>query len=92
MNWIATLQGGQPLNIGCKSGTTSGLGCNAIRTGNPQLGIKTKTAGGYHGPFWIGNPAAFNQPCQLGGTAANPVPIPNSPAGCVALTVSGAAI
>jgi hypothetical protein len=89
MNWIATLQGGQPLNIGCLSGTTSGLGCNAIRTGNPQLGVKIKTAGGYHGPFWIGNAAAFNQPCQLGGTPANPVPIPDSPAGCIPLTGAG---
>jgi len=89
MNWIATLQGGQPINFGCPTGTTSGLGCNTIRTGDPQLGIKIKTSGGYHGPFWIGNAGAFTQPCQLGGTVANPVPIPNSPAGCVALTGAG---
>jgi len=29
-NWIVTLQGGQPLNFGCHTGTTSGLGCNDV--------------------------------------------------------------
>jgi len=89
-NWIAVLQGGQPINFGCNTGTTSGTGCNSIRSGDPQLGVKIKTAGGYHGPFWIGNAAAITQPCQLGGTVANPVPIPNSPAGCIPLTGAGA--
>ena len=90
MNWIAVLQGGQPLNIGCISGTTSGLGCNAIRCGDAKLGIKKETpATGYTGPYWIGNAAAFTQPCQLGGTVANPVPNPGSPAGCVPVTGAG---
>ncbi len=29
-NWIVTLQGGQPLNFGCPTGTTSGTGCNDV--------------------------------------------------------------
>ncbi|MGA2048447.1 MAG: TonB-dependent receptor [Terracidiphilus sp.] len=87
-NWIVTLQGGQPLNFTCPTGPTSGTNCNDILLPgkSPQLGIKDTTLGGYHGPFWIGNPSAFSQPCQLGAGLA---PIPDSPAGCVPL--SGAA-
>ena len=91
-NWIVTLQGGQPINFNCPSGTVSGPSCNDILLSgkNPQLGIKVKTSGGYHGPFWVGNPAAFSQPCQLGGTPGNTVPIPESPAGCVPLNGAAA--
>jgi hypothetical protein len=32
------------------------------------------------------NPAAFNQPCVLGGTASAPTPIIDQPLGCVPLT------
>ena len=82
-NWIATLQGGQPLNMGCPTGTTSGTGCNDLRVAgqSQQLGIKSKTINGALRPFWLGNAAAFNQPCQLGPEG----PIPGSPAGCVPL-------
>jgi len=81
-NWIVTLQGGQPINFGCPTGTASGLGCDTILLPgqSPKLGVKIETLGGYHGPFWIGNPAAFSQPCQLGADLA---PIPDTPAGCV---------
>jgi hypothetical protein len=94
-NWIVTLQGGQPLNFGCPTGTTSGLGCNDVLLPgkNPQLGIKVTTQGGYHGPFWIGNPAAFSQPCQLGGTsltALSPITGPGAPLNCVPLSGSDA--
>ncbi len=67
-NWIVTLQGGQPLNFGCPTGTTSGTSCNDVLVPgqSPKLGVKITTLGGYHGPFWIGNPGAFSQPCQLG--------------------------
>jgi hypothetical protein len=66
-NWILTLQGGQPLGFACHTGTVSGPGCNDIMVPgqNPQLGIKVKSQGGVHDPFWIGNPAAFTQACPL---------------------------
>ncbi len=86
INWIVTLQGGQPLNIGCPTGTTSGTGCNAIKVAgqSQKLGIHTQNIGGTNLPVWLGNPAAFNQPCLLGPNG----PIPNSPTGCVPLTGS----
>ena len=86
VNWIATLQGGQPLNFGCNTGTTSGLGCNTIKVAgaSQQLGMKLKTLTGdpVPRPFWIGNSKAFNQPCQLGANG----PIQDSPPGCAMLT------
>lgn len=92
-NWIVTLQGGQPLNFGCPSGTTSGTSCNDVRVAgqNAKLGIKLKPVAGDSTPrpFWINNAAAFNQPCQLGGTPGNIAPIPDSPKGCI--PVNGAA-
>lgn len=90
VNWIATLQGGQPLNFGCPSGTTAGTNCNDLRVAgqSQQLGMKSKTVGSdpVQRPFWIGNAAAFNQPCKLGETG----PIPDSPTGCVPLQGSAA--
>ncbi len=85
-NWIVTLQGGQPLNFGCPTGTTSGTGCNDVRVpGQSQrTGMKSKVIDGTLKPFWLNNAAAFNQPCQLGATG----PIPDSPKGCLPLTGS----
>jgi hypothetical protein len=91
-NWILTLQGGQPINFGCHSGTTSGLGCNDILVPGASRGLSVKvdTRGGYHGPFW-GNAAALTQPCQLGGTDLTALtPIPDSAPNCVALTGAAA--
>jgi Carboxypeptidase regulatory-like domain len=90
-NWILPLQGGQPINFGCHTGTTSGLGCDDILVPgqSPKLGIKDTTLGGYHGPFWIGNPGAFTQPCQLGVVSGTIAPIAGSAPNCVPL--SGAA-
>jgi carboxypeptidase family protein len=81
VNWIATLQGGQPLSLGCPTGTTSGTSCNDIQVpGQSQkLGLHTDANGVLN---WFGNPKAFNQPCQLG---ADGNPIPDSPAGCALL-------
>ncbi len=92
VNWIATLQGGQPLNFGCPSGTTSGTSCNTVlvKGQSPGLGIKIKTIDGGKHPFWINNAAAFNQPCQLGGTPDAPVPIIDSPKGCIPVTGAAA--
>ncbi len=83
LNTIVVLQGGQPITIGCPTGTTSGTGCNAVRVPgqDPKLGITLTPAG----VRWFNNPAAFAQPCALGVNG----PIPNSPAGCVPRSGSG---
>ncbi len=84
-NFIVTLQNGQPLGFSCPTATTSGTGCNDILVPgqNQKLGIHKDANGQVN---WIGNPAAFQQPCQLGADG----PIPNSPAGCI--VAQGAAI
>ena len=89
LNWIATLQGGQPLTIGCPTGTTSGTNCNALPVpGQSQnLGLHIDSNGQLS---WFGNPAAFNQPCVLGGTPGSMVPKPGSPSGCLQLNGVGA--
>jgi len=81
--WIVTLQGGQPMTLACPSSTAAGLGCYDIRVKgqNPELGLHTDPT--THLLSWIGNPAAFVQPCVLG---AGGVPEPNTPTGCVPLT------
>ncbi len=80
-NWITTLEGGQPLNFGCIDGTAADLGCNDVLVAgqSPKLGLHKDSNGVLN---WIGNPAAFNQPCELGVS-------PPTPTGCEAL--SGAA-
>jgi hypothetical protein len=90
VNAITTLEGGQPLTINCPDGTAAGSGCYALNVpGQSQkLGLHIDANGGLS---WFGNPAAFTQPCQLGGTVVggtvtNLAPIPNSPIGCVPLT------
>ncbi len=85
INWIATLQGGQPLSLSCPTATTSGTSCNDVLVpGQKQkLGLHTDSLGNLS---WFGNPAAYQQPCQLG---AEGNPISGSPSGCVPLTGSG---
>jgi hypothetical protein len=83
--WSSTLQGGQPISIGCPSGTASNLGCGALYTGQPlDLGLHNDSNGLLS---WFGNPAAFVQPCILGPGG---VPEAGKPAGCVALTAAAA--
>jgi hypothetical protein len=89
INWITTLQGGQPLNFGCPTGTTAGTSCNVVKTGDAQLGIKSKTIDGGPRPFWINNAKAFNQPCKLSDASGVIAPDPTSIAGC--LPLNGAA-
>jgi hypothetical protein len=81
VNWIATLQGGQPITLNCPSGTTSGTSCFDIPVpGQSQkLGLHTDSNGVLS---WFGNPKAFNQPCQLG---ADGNPVPDTPTGCAPL-------
>ena len=56
MNWILTLQNGQPGTVPCSYATTSGFGCYAVRVPGSNL---------YAGPHdvnqWM-NPAAFTSP------------------------------
>jgi hypothetical protein len=82
-NWIASLQGGQPLSLGCPTGTTSGTGCNDVRVAgqSPKLGIYKDSQGRVN---WIGNAKAFQQPCELGPSGT----ILNSPDGCIPYTGS----
>jgi hypothetical protein len=86
MNWIVTAQGGPPLDFGCPTGTSSGLGCRTVLVSgqSQQRGIKTKTIDGAPRPFWLNNSAAFNQPCQLGWDGKDPntvAPTAGSPSG-----------
>ncbi len=78
VNWILTLQDGQPISLSCPSGTAVGLGCGVFYTGQPlKLGLHTDANGKLS---WFGNPNAFTQPCVLD---ANGNPIQNNPTGCV---------
>jgi Carboxypeptidase regulatory-like domain len=67
--WSTTIQGGQPLNIGCNISTVSAdLGCDALLTGDP-----------YSGPHNVDqflNPAAFSNPTPataIGQTDLSPL-------------------
>jgi hypothetical protein len=94
VNWIVTLQGGQPLGFTCPTGTTSGTNCNVIKVAgqSPQLGIKLRIPAGDNvpRPFWVNNPAAFNQACQLGGVPGATFPILDTPSGCIPANGSAA--
>ncbi|WP_433973244.1 carboxypeptidase regulatory-like domain-containing protein [Tunturiibacter lichenicola] len=85
VNWIVTLQGGQPITLSCPTGTTSGTNCFDLKVpGQSQkLGLHTDSNGKLN---WFGNPAAFQQPCLLGPGG----PIIGTPTGCTPLT--GAAL
>jgi hypothetical protein len=82
VNWIVTLQDGQPITLACPSATASGLACGDLRVpGQPlDLGLHTDSNGLLS---WYGNPKAFTQPCVLGPGGA---PQPGTPTGCTPLT------
>ena len=79
--WIVTIQGGQPITLGCPTGTTAGTGCDDLTVpGESQkLGIHIDAN---HLPNYFGNAAAFQQPCELGASG----PIEGTPTGCIPLT------
>jgi Carboxypeptidase regulatory-like domain/TonB dependent receptor len=86
INLAATLQGGQPLTIPCSTNpSASGTACNAILLPgqDPKTGLHRDSNGQLS---WLGNPAAWSQPCVLGGAPGAVVPTPNTPAGCIPLT------
>ena len=64
-NVISGLQGGQPITFSCPTATTSGTNCYDVKVqGQSQkLGLHLDSNGKLN---WIGNPAAFQQPCPLG--------------------------
>ena len=67
MNWNATVEGGQPITIGCPDGTAAGLGCNAfIIPGVNRHGSMTDPFTSRNGTSAFLNEAAFVQPCQPG--------------------------
>jgi len=69
VNWSATLQGGQPITLSCPSGTADGTGCYDLLVGDPHLGVRIgQHKDGTRKVGWIGNAAAFNQPCPQTGT------------------------
>jgi hypothetical protein len=89
VNAIVTLEGGQPITLGCPAGTTAGTSCNDLKVpGQSQkLGLHMDSNGKLS---WFGNPAAFTQPCVLGGAPGATVPIVDTPAGCIPLNGFGA--
>jgi hypothetical protein len=88
INWIATLQGGQPITLGCPTGATSGTGCYDLPVAgqSQNLGIKVKNISGVNQPFWFGNASAFTEPCQIGSTGAPIVVALANGQNCVPLT------
>jgi len=61
MQWITSVESGQPMTIGCDTGTTSGTGCN-------DFIIPGQDRHGSGAPDHFLNAAAFTQPCQPGTT------------------------
>jgi hypothetical protein len=74
--WATTLQGGQPFQLACPSGTAAGTQClSFVRAGsNPRTSLH-KTPDGNLGML---NAAAFAQPCEVGSTTTptNCIPLP----------------
>jgi hypothetical protein len=93
-NWIASLQGGQPITLTCPSATTAGTNCNDVRVAgqSQKLGLRNdNTPGATHGLYWFGNAKAFQQPCVLHEDPVTHVVSPSaSPDGCIPYTGSAA--
>ncbi|HTF68181.1 MAG TPA: hypothetical protein VK638_36435, partial [Edaphobacter sp.] len=85
INWLATIQGGQPIGLSCPTATTSGTTCNdmLVPGQSQKLGLHTDANGVQS---WFGNPKAYQQPCLLG---ADGNPTPGTPEGCIPLAGSG---
>ncbi len=60
MVWLATLEGGQPLTIGCPTGTNGSFGCTAMI-------VPGQNPYGSGAPDHFLNAAAFTQPCPAPG-------------------------
>jgi hypothetical protein len=77
MNWVATLQGGQPITLNCPTNTANGTNCDDIlvKGQDPKLGLHNDSKGQLS---WFGNRAAFTQPCPLSSPGSVPGCIPTS--------------
>jgi Carboxypeptidase regulatory-like domain/TonB dependent receptor len=75
VQWITTLQDGQPIRLSCANNTLQQVNCGALFTGQPlKLGIQDVTIDGKKYISWFGNPGAFTDPatCAAGAcTFAN---------------------
>jgi len=74
--WATTLQGGQPFQLACPSGTAAGTQClTFVRAGSRPRTSLHKTPDGNLGML---NAAAFAQPCEVGSTSTptNCIPLP----------------
>ncbi|HTS37869.1 MAG TPA: TonB-dependent receptor [Candidatus Solibacter sp.] len=78
VQWVVTLQGGQPFKLDCPSGTAAGVNCYAFLVGgaSPRTSIHFMPDGN---PAML-NAAAFAQPCEVGS--------PGTPTGCIDETTS----
>jgi hypothetical protein len=87
LNWIASVEGGQPVTFSCPSGPTAGTSCYDVPVAgqSQKLGLHTDSNNKLN---WIGNPAAFQQPCILEDVGGVTVPS-NQPSGCVPLSGLG---
>jgi hypothetical protein len=68
VQWITTLQGGQPITLSCVNNSVQISNCGALFTGQPlKLGIHTDSNGKVS---WFGNPGAFADPpaCTVVGS------------------------
>ena len=78
MSWGAVLQGGQPITLSCPSGTGNGTGCYDIVV--PGQDVKRGMHIDSNGqPSFLGNPAAFTQPCVWRSTGPDTSSVP----GCI---------
>jgi hypothetical protein len=82
VNAIVTLQGGQPMTLGCPTGTTTGTGCYDVKVPG-QSQNNHIYVDGQNQVNWFGNAKAYQQPCQLGGDGN---PIVGTPTGCIPFT------
>jgi hypothetical protein len=78
VSWGAVLQGGQPITLSCPSSTGNGTGCYDIVVPGQDFkrGMHIDAKGQ---PSFLGNPAAFTQPCVWRSTG----PDLASVAGCI---------
>lgn len=70
INWILTIQDGQPFTVGCATGTTTGFGCNALVVPGADI------YGGSHDVNHFVNAAAFSNPpvaTRIGQTDITPL-------------------
>ena len=76
IQWITTLQGGQPFKLDCPSSTAAGTNCYSfvLPGQDPRTSLHLRP----NGNIAMLNAAAFAQPCEVG--------VPATPAGCIPLS------